>query len=167
MCIKKIWTRVGTDAEQIKIVFAIIAAGYILFEYQSSLTDAAIKQTMSFQARYSEGDLLKAHLDLDSMLLNPDNQKILNAAAKPSEEITRLVISNKYDRDVAVLADFFSQLATCVQSGVCQLETACAVFKSRIVALWNNYSDLFVQRWGTWGQNLMKPTFDYFDKSCR
>ena len=32
MCIKKIWTRVGTDAEQIKIVFAIIAAGYILFD---------------------------------------------------------------------------------------------------------------------------------------
>lgn len=166
MCVGRIWEKIGTNTEQIKIVFTVIAAIYVLVQYQSSLSEAAVKQTMSFQARHSEGDLLKAHLDLDSMLLNPDNQKLLAASKKPSEEIDKLVKTNKYERDVITLADFYGQLATCVQSGVCKAETACAVFKSRIVALWNDYYDLFVKDWGTWGQNLMKPTFDYFSKNC-
>lgn len=166
-CIKELWAWMGTQAEAIKLVFAVIAAAYILFEYQSNLTDNAIKQTMAFQARYSERDLLKAHLDLDSMLLNPETQKKLTAAAKPSEEIANLVYSNNYERDVLILAHFFGQLATCAQNSICHVETTCAVFKSRVIALWNNYHNLFLERWGRWGENLIKPTFDYFSTTCR
>jgi hypothetical protein len=156
----------GADAEQIKLIFAVVAAGYVLFEYQSSLRETAVKQTMEFQTRYAEDEVSKAHLDLDSMLLNFDTQKLLLAAPSPSETITELVIKNKFEGHVIILADFFGQLATCVQSGVCDLETACAVFKSRVAAHWNNYHNLF-QRWGPWGQILMKPTFEFFDKRCK
>jgi len=120
---------------------------------------------MEFHARYSKDEVLKAHLDLDGLLLDPETQKLLAAAPKPSEKITELIQAKKFERNVLILADFFGQLTTCVQSGVCHLEAACAVFKDRVIAHWHNYYDLF-QRWGTWGQNLMKPTFEFFNTKC-
>jgi hypothetical protein len=121
---------------------------------------------MEFQSRYSKDDLLKAHLELDSMMLNPETQKALTAATKPSQVITGLIKTNKYERDVLILADFFGQLATCVQKDVCNMETACAVFKDRVDAHWHNYYDLF-QEWKPLGDRLMEPTANYFDETCK
>src|SRR5947209_1119550 len=160
------WNWTGANAEQIKIAFAVVAAMFVLQQYLVSVSDAAIKRTLEFQSRYSTGDVAAAHLDLDLLLLSPANKKMLDQAVDPSSKITEFVQANKLERSVLVMTDFYSQLTTCVQQGICQLETACAVFKSRVYAHRNNFYDL-VEIWDKeWGTKLMEPNFVYFRDNC-
>jgi hypothetical protein len=52
--LKSGWQSLADNKEQLTIMFTIIAAGYVLYEYRASQTDAKVKRSMDFQARYSE-----------------------------------------------------------------------------------------------------------------
>ena len=70
--IKSSWTWLGTNKEQLAILFTVIAAGYVLYEYRASQVDADIKRTMDFQSRYSEKESPTARTALDDVLFDPE-----------------------------------------------------------------------------------------------
>lgn len=165
--IKVFWVWLGSNHEQVAIAFALVAGLYVLVEYRSNQTDALIKRTMEFQARFGQAEVLKARLELDRYWLSPESAKDLGqASGSKNEKITQVVLDHKLDGSVFVLADFFRQIVTCMKEDLCHLETTCAVFKSYVVELRNTYFDLFKTWQQRWGENLGEAPYEYFSKNC-
>jgi len=161
------WVWIGANKEQLTILFAVVAGLYVLVEYRRNETDANIKRTMEFQARYAQSEILAARLKLESFWLNPESEKYLKAApGTPAEQYTRVVLDHKLDGHVFLLADFMGQLTTCLKNKLCELATACPAFRGQVVAVRNTYFDLFRTWEKRWGENLIKEPFEYFTAKC-
>lgn len=165
--LRQLWQWLGSNHEPVKIAFAVVAGLYVLVQYQLAQTDATIARTMELQARYGQGDILAARVKLESYWLNPESEADLaKTIGTKNEKITTVILGRKLDGSVFVLVDFFSQVVTCLQSGLCHTRTACTVFKRDVDGLRNTYFDLF-QRWEKrWGENLAETAFQYFGKAC-
>jgi hypothetical protein len=161
------WNWIGTNHEQVTLLFAVVAGVYVLIEYKRSEIDADTKRVMEFQARYGQREILAARRKLDSFWLNPDSDA--ERAAEPgsaAEKITAVVLKRKLDGEVFVVADFFDQVTTCIRTDLCHLKTACAIFKSEIDGKRNTYFDLFKKWEQRWGENRMEANFKYFSSKC-
>jgi hypothetical protein len=162
-----IWDWIGSNHEQITLLFAVVAGAYVLVEYKRSETDADIKRVMEFQARYGQREILAARRKLDSFWLNPESDA--QRAAEPgsaAEQITAVVLKQKLDGEVFVVVDFFDQLTTCMRSDLCDLKTACMIFKPDVDGMRNTYFDLFKKWEQRWGENRMEVNFKYFANKC-
>jgi hypothetical protein len=170
----RLWTWLGANAESLKLIFAIIAGGYVLFQYQSNLTDESIRRTLEFQSRYGKDDVGKARIELKNFwLLDPDRKKRIEedaekSKAQPGAKIAEAVLKEKaLAQYVWILADFFEQVTTCTQRGLCHRKTACAAFRSEVIAVRNTYFDLF-KLWETaWGEDFIEKSYSFFDNKCK
>jgi hypothetical protein len=161
------WQWAGKNKEQLTILFAAIAGIYVLIEYRRNETDAKIKRTMEFQARYAQSEILAARLRLETFWLDPDSKKHLAAAPGTApEKITQVVLDHKLAGNVFLLADFMGQLTTCLKNDLCDLATACSAFRNHVVAVRNTYFDLFTRWEKDWGENLIKEQHQYFTTKC-
>ena len=160
------WFWIHENDRQLKLIFGLVTVLSILLGYCSNQHEANIKRTLDFQAKYSEGELLKAHLELDALLLDRADKTAIDEAPDPPRKIMELVQAKGYERDVLILADFFSQVATCVRGGLCDLPTACAVFSDSVIRHRNNYFRLFELWQNLWGQNFIEAPYEYFRKRC-
>ena len=157
------WQWLADNKEQLTIIFTIIAAGYVLYEYLGSQTDAKVKRAMDFQARYGEKELLSARTGLDTLLFDQDFDKILEQG---NDAISKAVTDRELDPNVRLLADFYGQVATCMKNGLCDVQTACAAFRQGTKELRNNFYGLFCRWQKVWKTNLIEPTYLYFEKEC-
>lgn len=166
--IKSGWTWLAGNKEQLAIVFTVIAAGYVLYEYRGSQIDADVKRTLDFQSRYSEKELLSARTALDDVLFDPDLDKKLKATGlKGNAAITKLIADSKLTSNVRLLADFYGQVATCMKNSLCDRETACSAFQKGAAELRDDYYGLFKSWEKVWGENLIEPTYNYFQGACK
>jgi hypothetical protein len=162
-----VWAWIGSNHEQLTLLFAVVAGAYVLVEYKNNETDANIKRVMEFQARYGQREILAARKNLDAFWLNPASDAERNAApGSAAEKITAVVLKHKLDGDVFVVADFFDQVAICIRTDLCHLKTACTIFKSEVDGLRNTYFDLFKKWEKRWGENRMEANFKYFGSKC-
>src|ERR1700690_1702588 len=113
------WQWLGGNKEQLTIVFTVIAAGYVLYEYLGNLTDGAVKRTMEPQARYSEKELLSASTELNNVLFYENLDKNLaQTGLKGNAAVVKLITDLKLDSNVRQLADFYGQVATCMRNSL-------------------------------------------------
>src|SRR6516165_5196033 len=118
---------------------------------------------MEFQTRFGQTDILNSRMKLESYWLSSESQDDLSQAiGTAGEKITEVVFKRKLDGSVFILADFFSQVTTCVKSELCHLRTTCAVFRNHVVALRNTYFDIFKKWEKRWGENLGEGPYQYF-----
>lgn len=165
MCGQEIWDWTKANSEAIKIVFTLIAAAFVVWQYFETKNQERIKQTMTFQERFGTGTIQQAYRDLSVLLL--DNKQKLNAAgANANKEITALIEQNKYENKIVLLANFYSQVTTCVENNVCNRRVACSIFKAPITELRNNFYDLFSAWEKQWGQNFIAGPYEYFKDHC-
>jgi hypothetical protein len=165
--LKAFWNWIGSNHDQVTLLFAAVAGLYVLIEYKRSETDAVTKRVMEFQARYGQREILAARRKLDSFWLNPDSDA--ERAAEPGsapEQITAVVLKHKLDGEVFVVADFFDQVTTCMRTELCHLTTACTIFKPEVDGMRNTYFDLFRKWEQRWGENRMEMNFKYFASNC-
>jgi hypothetical protein len=166
--LKAFWSWLGTSHDQVTIAFGVIAAFYVLFEYRSNATDTEIKRTLDLQTRYGQKELLDARYKLESYWLSSKSADDLAKAAGPTknEKITQVVLDQKLDGNVFLLADFYNQVAVCVKERICDRKTACAAFKRDIVGLRNTYFDLFKTWEARWGENLGEVPYKILSETC-
>jgi hypothetical protein len=164
----RLWKGLGESHEQLTILFAVVAGVYVLVEYQLRQHEETVKRVLEFQARYGQKEILDARVKLDGYLLSEQYKlDIAAATAKDANgKMTEVIRKNKLDSNVFVLADFFDQVATCVEKDLCDRKTACAIFKGPITALRNNYYGLFEDWKKAWGENFAEKSRGYFDKNC-
>jgi hypothetical protein len=161
------WAWLASSKEQLTIVFTIIAAGYVLYEYHGSQVDANVKRTLDFQARYSEKELLSARVGLDNVLFDPElDNKMKATGLTGNDAVSKLIVDLKLEPNIRLLADFYGQVAICMKNSLCDRDTACAVFWKGTKELRDNYYGLFQSWEKVWNENLIEPTFKYFGSEC-
>jgi len=162
---RALWTWLGTDHDQVKILFAVIAALYILWEYHDKQVEYRVSKTYDFQVRLASNELQKARLDLNLLLIS--NKPAIDAAGSGgSDLIASLVHSNQMERNVLLLADFYSQVADCSKLNLCELDVACQAFREPVIAFRNNFYPLFDKWKKDWGNDFIAEPFEYFRTSC-
>src|ERR1700722_2199650 len=96
--IKDGWAWLASNKEQLTIVFTIIAAGYVLYEYHGSQVDANVKRTLDFQARYSEKELLSARVGLDNVLFDPElDNKMKATGLAGNDAVSKIIMDLKLE----------------------------------------------------------------------
>jgi hypothetical protein len=165
--IKAAWTWLGANHEQVTIAFAVCAGLYVLFEYQSNSKDTDVKRTLELQARFGQKELIEARYKLENYWLSPQSKADLDLApGSKNQKITKVILDHNLDGNVFLVADFLSQVATCVKKEICDVKTACATFKKNVVEMRNTYYDLF-KRWEErWGENIGEASYKVFNESC-
>ncbi len=164
--VEAIWNWVGAHHDQVKIVFAVCAALFILWEYHDKQIEERVSKTYDFQARLASGDLQKARLDLNFLLIG--NWPTIKAAGPGgSDLIAEMVRKAQLERNVLLLADFYTQAATCARLNLCELGVACAAFKTPVVAFRHNFFSLFEEWKKDWGEDFAAESFDYFTSNCK
>jgi len=168
--LSRLWKWVGSNHEQVAILFAVVAGAYVLFEYKSKESEETVKRAMEFQARYGQKEILEARVKLHGYLLGEQFQKDYAAAKAKggNAKMTELIRSHGLEPSVYVLVDFYDQVTTCVENDLCDKKTACAIFKEPITSLASNYHGLFDEWQKNWGENLAAKSNGYFSnkKNC-
>jgi hypothetical protein len=166
------WAWIGANNDPLKLLFGIIAAGYVLFQYQDGLTGERIKRALGFQSRYTRDDMLKARVELNSFRLQEDTKKTIQDAIRvggsPNDTLATLIREKpELTRHVLLLADFYSQVTTCVDRGLCHLDTSCASFYDHIRSVRDRYFSAFQSWQKDAGENFIDNSFNYFKKNCK
>jgi hypothetical protein len=162
---KALWTWLGTDHDQVKILFAVIAALFILWEYHDKQVENRVSKTYDFQTRLASDESQKARLDLNFLLIN-NTPAIKAAGTGASDLIADLVRKANLEREVLLLVDFYTQAATCAKLNLCELDVACEAFRAPVVAFRNNFYSLFEQWKKDWGDDFISEPYQYFTSNC-
>jgi hypothetical protein len=162
---KTLWTRLGTDHDQVKILFAVIAALFILWEYHDKQVENRISKTYDFQTRLGSDELQKARLDLNILLIH--NKPAIKAAGTSANDlIADLVRKAQLERNALLLVDFYTEAATCAKLNLCELDVACEAFRAPVDAFRNNFYSLFEQWKKDWGDDFISEPYEYFTSNC-
>lgn len=146
------WKWVGENEKQIKIVFTLIAAIYVVFEYQVKVKQDHIANTIDYVHRYADGKILESRERLDVFWLSNRVIKVnrkLQAETNSTIRIKRyheiiphLLRTSGRSRDVYKILQFYRDVGLCVHTGRCDRETACNYFFTDMQSFRENYRAL-------------------------
>jgi hypothetical protein len=136
-----VWPWVGSNHEQVKILFAVLAAFFVVVEYLGKANEAAVAKTLEYVKRFNETEIAAARKKLDAFLdqrsvepwgkqLNPRNY---------DREITTRLYERGLTSDVRLLGHFYREVGLCVQGKICNAAKACHFFFTDIQEFMHNY----------------------------
>jgi hypothetical protein len=147
-----VWKWVGENEKQIKIVFTLIAAAYVVFEYQVKIKQDHIANSLEYVRRYADGKIFNSRERLDafwlSKLVMEENQKL---QAEPNttirikryhEIIPHLLRTSGQSHDVYKILQFYRDVGLCVHARRCDRETVCNYFFTDMQSFRENYRAL-------------------------
>lgn len=155
------WSVIKEYAEVIKIGFSLIAGAYVFYEYNSKQHDERIKRALDFQARWADGDVQTSRTKLDLAMFAQGKD-----ATSSYDKIAVIVKDNKLQEQVLVVADYFGQLTTCLEKGLCDQETTCALFSNEVRGFSSTYRRIFKDWEEVWGRNVMAHPAATFKAQC-
>jgi hypothetical protein len=166
--IKSFLNIVATYAEQIKIFFAVFAALWIFFEYRGKQEESRVERSMEYVKRVGEDKLLDAEIKTTRYWLNPDIKKRLEAIKGDRKAFERLSIegANQMPSDVWLFLNFYKGLSICVNSGLCDAETACARFGRDMEIFSENFNPYFELYREQFKDDVMRPLREMLTKKC-
>lgn len=156
------WLNENSNA--ITVVFAIIAGTYVLIEYQHNQKEQRLDRTRSYIERIESGTVHESRQWFDlHWILNRKLIKDIDDAnfGENADRDTAKRLMAEYMADFDELNEnldelniqhlmrlfyFYSDLAKCVELGLCDQETACHVFAEDIGAFYVLHSD-FIVKW--------------------
>lgn len=139
------------------LFFAVVAGLYVLVEYRDTQQEGRLKQTLSYIQRVQSGDVADARRWFDVFWLKHSTLRDeFNAADAAGDNTQAKAALNKLEK--AASADpqgaenimrmfyFYSDLSACSNLGICDRETACAMFLDDIGNHHFFFAD-FVNKW--------------------
>lgn len=160
-CISKGFKCIRTNAEVIKIVFALCAAGWILIEYSAKQKQARIERTVDYAKKLDEGALLAADLKMTLFWLEPAILQELQSLPQGDKEAFANFIVKKVEsslkQEVWQLFGFYRGLAICVNTGLCDPSTACSRFRHDLMVFSENYGPYFERYYKAYHDDALQP----------
>jgi hypothetical protein len=149
------WKWIGTNEKQIKIVFAIIAAMYIGFEYRAKVKQDKIARAISYVEKHEQEKILEAREHLRGFWLTGPVKELrerLKSSIPPEKrpeqyhkEMVALLHSSGRIAEVNSLLSFYGSVALCVNISHCDDKTVCRYFFDEIQRFRENYRALLDQ----------------------
>jgi hypothetical protein len=153
----KLWSWIGKNDKQIKIIFAAVAAFYVLFEYRAAIHQNQITTAISYVTKHDEGKILESREHLyDFWLGQTMSQFIQQQHSLPKEErikrytqeFPQLVKASGCLADVYSLLSFYRDVALCVRVSNCDSKTICSYLFDDIQSFRDTYRPL-LESWTT------------------
>lgn len=152
------------NSKAITVVFACIAGAYVLIEYQTQQKEQRLDRTRSYIERIESGTVHESRQWFDlHWIVNRDLLNAINEAnyGENANEDDAMELIGEYMADfdelnidrneqkiqhVMRLFYFYSDLAKCVELGLCDAGTACNVFARDIGTFYVLHAD-FIKKW--------------------
>jgi hypothetical protein len=151
---------VGRYQEQIKLLFAVIAAVWILTEYWSKQHEARVERTVAYIKQMSEGRLLSAELAMTKYWTDPAIDERLRSVRGDQKKFDEIVIESvekSLFTEVWRTYNFYKALSICVTEGLCDADTACRRFRRDLPIFLGNTSAYFEKYHKNFQDDAMKP----------
>lgn len=161
------WLKGRTFLEEysgaVGVVLAVIAGAFVLVEYDNGQQDKRLARTLAYIERIESGSAHESRQWLDLHWVR--NRELIadikeaNAREDGRDEALLLLATYRQSFDesddkmqtninhVMRLSYFYSDLAQCVELGLCDAPTACNIFADDIGEFYVLHAD-FIQRWG-------------------
>jgi hypothetical protein len=164
-----VWNWLGSYKDQVTIVLAV-SAGFLAFcEYRAKIDDDKKKETLKYVELTQAEVVVQAQERIWDLFLETDLGRAYDVAAKSPDvhALGQFVEKENLKQPILALAQLYANLSACVAAEVCDEALACRFFEGDIVALNNNFHQLFEKTWkDRIGFNYMAASMD-FAKRCR
>lgn len=168
----------------IGVVFAVVAGAYVLYEYQIAEKNKRLDRTRSYIERVESGAVHASRQWLDLHWIK--NRKLIDQINKANfgesaDRNTSKKLTNQYENDfdetepnnssnikhVMKLFYFYSDLARCVELGLCDSKTACNIFAEDIGKFYVLHAS-FITKWRqvSFEQNFVVIK-GFMNKTCK
>jgi hypothetical protein len=154
-----IWGWIGRNEKQIKILFTLIAALYIVWEYRQAVYHSRVERAISYVHDYDQGKILEIREHLSDFWLSKPMTNFLQQqrgldgdkrVKRYDEELPSLVQSSGSLNDAYNLLNFYRDLSLCVKVSDCDRDTVCNYFFEDVQGFRENYRPLLPE----WSQNF-------------
>jgi hypothetical protein len=143
--ISRLWRWIGADNEQIKIIFALVAATWIIVEYRIKQHELRVERTVSYVKKATEDKFIEDSIKLTRGLLDPDMMTRLESVEGDKEKYAKIMkeFAEKNFSETWRIYNFYNDLATCVNENLCDSATACRRFHREISVFVSNTAPYF------------------------
>ena len=147
------WSWIKRNDAQLKIVFAVVAALYVLFEYRGKLEADRLQRSLDYISRYDQGNLFEANRKLSKFWLSSEVAEWEMNVEKDHyhEELAVLLQGHSLVDEAYELLMFYRNASICARTTLCKGETICRFFFSDVQDFRETYRGLLVTWRQTWG----------------
>jgi len=135
------WLWIKANDVQLKILFSVVAALYVLAEYSMKGHEAKVEKTLKYVERHTQFEVAAARRKLDAFWLSKpvsEWQKLLNPA-NYNTVVPDMMQKRDLLGEIKVLTAFYNELSQCVNKRICDGPTACQFFFEEVQSFRHNY----------------------------
>lgn len=155
------WNWLGDSEKQIKLIFTVLAAIYIYFEYNDKRQQDRIGNSMDYIRRYTDekGSIYPAREHLFNFWIDRKNVNVikkLKIKSSPKiydETIPKMLKSLNLHLDVYKILIFYRDINICVQANRCDQKVICSYFFKEIQDFRENYRAILSEWTQTIGES--------------
>ncbi len=135
-----------THIELVKLVFAVIAALWVLFEYRAKQEEGRVAQTLEHVKRWNTEEIAQADRKINDFIIDPVNKPKLDAAKGNKQALDDFMTDAakaKLSTEVWKIYNFYNNVAVCVDAELCEAVSACRYFGSQMKIFLENFGAYF------------------------
>lgn len=160
----------------IQIAAVVVAAGWVLLEYRAKIQNDKIERSLAYIDESRSGTISKTRYRIDTLFLKETESKRLQQAVGQSIKDKNLCAFSKVIderirekdllKDLHATTEFYTSVASCVETGLCSLKVSCDFLYLRMKAQRSTFCP-FYDSWQTlWGQDI-SGRMDRFLIACQ
>ena len=134
----------GDHIEQLKLIFVVIAAFWVLFEYKAKEEQTRASNTWEYVKQSNSQELISVdqRLRVNSQAASA-RMKNVPSTNKVQRDLVLWHAAQAVADDVWKMHGFYNGLAVCANSGVCSPKAACSLFGLSLKIFSENYTPYF------------------------
>jgi hypothetical protein len=134
---KLVWIK--RTAIRLSLVFGL---AYSVIQYERVKLDGQVKQTLSFYDKFNSSPFV-GYRELLSDTIDSNTEQIRLSAKKGDEDFARVILAIVEKKDVkkslSMIFDFFDGIAACMETGICDQDTAIQLFQARAAEIYKMF----------------------------
>jgi hypothetical protein len=145
---KSFWDWIGVNDKQLKLIFTIVGAVYVLWQYHISVRNQRITQASDYFILNNRAAVLDAQYKLEKFLQSKAYRDFSAAVKQKPEDLREaeykeglpaLINELNEDKDIYTITRFYGDLDLCVKASNCDLNTICKYFFQDMQDFRENY----------------------------
>jgi hypothetical protein len=167
--LKRWLAALGTYHEQIKIAFTIFASIWILGEYKAKQHESRVERSAAYMKQGGGEKVTDAEIKSALFRLQPDFKARLDKIPKGDKaafEAFSIENGKRLEEEIWRRLQFYNGLAVCVNSGLCDSETACSGFNADIRVYFENYGPYFSKYQNDYQHDALRPVREMMEQYC-
>ena len=149
---RRLWSWIGVNDVQIKLVFALIGAAYVIFQYNAHVINTRVERAVTHWKEAHKGEFYEIANALNQFYTSDKYKKWSKTTTHETyhQDLIEELAAQSLNNNVYSLLGVYGGIAICAKSNLCDGETSCALFFEEIQGFRENYRGHLI----TWEENL-------------